>query len=135
LLYKNALLLIYVILTELSGASLRNVVIPARTLFLKPLDEKYCKLGRNGYTKGELEEHAKQLPLNGINGNVTIPFYLEDENVQEKDEKPSTFFLCKIPRCGRYHQLKKSKRFLDVRKQTLQIQLSFTQVNILPETT
>lgn len=53
------------------------------------LDEKYCKLGRNGYTKGELEEHAKQLPLNGINGNVTIPFYLEDENVQEKDENDS----------------------------------------------
>jgi hypothetical protein len=53
------------------------------------LDEKYCKLGRNVYTKGELEEHAKQLPLNGINGNVTIPFHLEDENVQGKGENDS----------------------------------------------
>jgi len=53
------------------------------------LDEKYCKFGRNGYTKGELEEHAKHLSLNGINGNVTIPFYLADENVQENGENDS----------------------------------------------
>lgn len=49
------------------------------------LDDRYTKLGRNGYSQHELEEHVKHLSLNGINGNGTIPLYLDIENVLEND--------------------------------------------------
>ncbi|XP_063413297.1 glutaredoxin domain-containing cysteine-rich protein CG31559-like isoform X2 [Mytilus trossulus] len=50
-------------------------------------ERKYCKLGRNGYTDAELENHVKHLSLNGINGNGTLPLYLDLESGDGSSEK------------------------------------------------
>ena len=54
------------------------------------IDEKYTKLGNKGYTQSELEDHVKRLSLNGVNGNATLPLYLDLES-GDKDSTEKTF--------------------------------------------
>lgn len=51
------------------------------------IDEKYSKLGRNGYTSQELEDHVKHLSLNGIHDNGALPMYLDLESGDKNSEK------------------------------------------------